>query len=93
MGVITHSMADLEISCLPSDLPEYLEIDMAEIALGQVVHISDIKLPKGVESVALSHGDDHDLPVAAVNKAKGASVSEETDEAADAEPTEEAGEE
>jgi large subunit ribosomal protein L25 len=86
-------MADLEISCLPSDLPEYLEIDMAEVTLGQVVHISDIQLPKGVESVALSHGDDHDLPVAAVNKAKGASVSEETDEAADAEPTEEAGEE
>ena len=92
-GVITHSMADLEISCLPSDLPEYLEIDMAEVALGQVVHISDIKLPKGVESVALSHGQDYDLPVAAVNKAKGAAVSEESDEATDAEPTEAAGEE
>ena len=86
-------MADLEIACLPSDLPEYLEIDMTEVALGQVVHISDIKLPKGVESVALSHGDDHDLPVAAVNKAKGTAVSDEAGEAIDDEPTEEAGEE
>ena len=43
---------------------------MAEVELGQTLHISDINLPKGVESVALSHGDDHDLPIAAVNKSK-----------------------
>jgi large subunit ribosomal protein L25 len=67
-GLIAHSMTELDIQCLPKDLPEYLEVDMAEIELGQTVHISDIKLPKGVESVALSHGEDHDLPVATVNK-------------------------
>jgi large subunit ribosomal protein L25 len=43
---------------------------MAEVEIGQTLHISDIKLPKGVESVALSHGEDHDLPIAAVNKSK-----------------------
>ncbi|MBT5387670.1 MAG: 50S ribosomal protein L25/general stress protein Ctc [Porticoccaceae bacterium] len=69
-GLIAHSMTELEIMCLPKDLPEYLEVDMAEVDLGQTLHISDIKLPKGVESVALSHGEDHDLPIAAVNKSK-----------------------
>jgi large subunit ribosomal protein L25 len=63
-------MTELDIMCLPADLPEYLEVDMAEVEIGQTLHISDIKLPKGVESVALSHGEDHDLPIAAVNKSK-----------------------
>ena len=76
-GIIAHSMTELEISCLPKDLPEYLEVDMEEVELGQTLHISDIKLPKGVESGALSHGEDHDLPIAAVNKPKAAAVEEE----------------
>ncbi len=70
--------------CLPADLPEYLEVDMAEVEIGQTLHISDIKLPKGVESVALSHGDDHDLPIAAVNKSKAKDEGEEAAPAADA---------
>jgi large subunit ribosomal protein L25 len=85
-GLIARSMTDIEISCLPKDLPEYIEVDMAEIDLGQTVHLSDIKLPKGVESVALSYGDDHDLPVAAVNKPK--AVEEISDEAPEAPETE-----
>ena len=76
-GVISHSMTQLEISCLPADLPEYIEVDLADIEIGQIVHISDLKLPNGVESVALAHGDDHDLPVAAINKPKGSSVDED----------------
>ena len=76
-GLIAHSMTELEISCLPKDLPEYLEVDMENVELGQTLHISDIKLPEGVESVALSHGEDHDLPIAAVNKPKAAAVEEE----------------
>jgi len=83
-GLIAHSMTELEIMCLPADLPEYLEVDMAEVDLGQTLHISDIKLPQGVESVALSHGDDHDLPIAAVNKSKAKDEDEEPAPAADA---------
>ena len=71
-GVISHSMTELEISCLPADLPEFIEVDMAEVEIDQIVQISDIKLPEGVESVALSHGEDHDLPVAAIHKPKAA---------------------
>ena len=69
-GVISHSMTELEISCLPADLPEYVEVDMAEVEIDQIVHISDINLPERVESVALSHGADRDLPVAAIHKPK-----------------------
>ena len=70
-GSISRNMTELEISCLPADLPEYIEVDLAAVEAGQIVHISDLTLPKGVESVALSHGADHDLPVATVNKPKG----------------------
>ena len=69
-GIISHTMSELEVQCLPKDLPEFIEVDVSELALGSTLHISDIKLPKGVESVALSHGSEHDLPVAAVNKVR-----------------------
>ncbi len=88
-GQITHNLSDLEISCLPADLPEYLEVDMAEIEMDQTVHISDIKLPKGVESVVLSHGEEHDQPVASVHAIKTAVVEDETDAEASEEESEE----
>ena len=86
-GIVAHTMTELDIMCLPKDLPEYIEVDMADIDLGQIVHISDIKLPKGVESVALSHGSDHDLSVATINKPKAAPVDEDAP-AVDADATE-----
>lgn len=82
-GVVSHNMTELEISCLPGDLPEFIEVDFANVELGQIIHISDLTLPKGVESVALSHGPDHDLAVANIHKAKGAAESSgDTEEAA-----------
>lgn len=81
-GVVSHAMTDLEISCLPANLPEFIEVDFTDVELGAVLHISDLKLPKGVESVALAHGADHDLPVASVNKPKGDAIAEESEEAA-----------
>jgi len=80
-GVVTHNLTELEISCLPANLPEYLEVDLAEIEIGGIVHISDIKLPKGVESVDLSHGSDHDHAVATIIKPRGTAEAE--DEASD----------
>ncbi|GMU45606.1 MAG: 50S ribosomal protein L25 [Porticoccaceae bacterium] len=79
-GAIQHNLADLEIQCLPADLPEYIEVDMAGVEVGQILHISDLRLPAGVESIALVHGADHDLPVVAVNKPKGRSEAEEAGE-------------
>ena len=57
-GVISHVMTDLEISCLPKDLPEYVEVDMAEINVGEGIHLTDLKLPEGSEIAALLHGGD-----------------------------------
>jgi large subunit ribosomal protein L25 len=57
-GVISHIMSDVEISCLPDNLPEYIEMDVSQMQLNDILHLSDIKLPNGVEIVALAHGDD-----------------------------------
>jgi len=65
-GIISHQINELEITCLPKDLPEFVEADLAALDIGDSVHISEIKLPEGVESVALIHGEDHDLPVASI---------------------------
>jgi len=77
-GIVNHIMTDLEISCLPRDLPEFIEVDLAEIDLGDIVHISDLKLPEGVESIALNHGSDYDLSVASIVKPRGVAEEEES---------------
>ncbi len=69
-GVITHSLVDVEVTCLPSRLPEYIEVDMAKMDVGQSVHLSDLKLPGGVEIVELLHGPEHDQVVAAIEHAR-----------------------
>lgn len=78
-GIVAHSLTELDIQCLPADLPEYIEVDMAEVEIGQVVHISDLTLPKGVESVELLHGEEHDQSVATINKPKAAVEAEPTE--------------
>lgn len=82
-GVVGHVMADVEIVCLPSALPEYIEVDMANIDVGVTVHLSDLVLPAGVEIPVLLQGAEHDLPVVQVSKPKGGIAEEEA--AADAE--------
>jgi len=64
-GVVDHLMTDVEVRCLPRYLPEYLELDVTNLELNQIYHLSDIKLPEGVTLVALAGG--HDYPVVAVN--------------------------
>ncbi|AOE87393.1 50S ribosomal protein L25/general stress protein Ctc [Pseudomonas sp. TCU-HL1] len=57
-GEVSHTIAEVEVSCLPKDLPEFIEVDLAKVEVGQTVHLSDLKLPKGIELVALAHGND-----------------------------------
>lgn len=64
-GVLSHLLTEVEVSCLPKDLPEFLELDVSQLELNQVLHLSDIALPEGVELVDLSHG--HDSPVVGIN--------------------------
>ncbi len=55
-GIVSHVMNELDIKCLPSQLPEFLEVDLSGLSVGQSVHVSQIKLPAGVEAV--THGAD-----------------------------------
>lgn len=55
-GIVSHQKADLDVSCLPKDLPEFIEVDVSGLALNQSLHLADLKLPDGVQSVELAHG-------------------------------------
>ena len=56
-GEISHVISEVEVSCEAKNLPEFIEVDLANVEVGQIVHLSDLKLPKGVELVALAHGN------------------------------------
>ncbi|WP_130620979.1 50S ribosomal protein L25/general stress protein Ctc [Dyella amyloliquefaciens] len=74
--VISHNLTEVEVSCLPKDLPEFIELDLTDLKPGDIVHLSQLKLPKGVEIVALHLGADHDIAVVTAN-----AVKEEAEEA------------
>ena len=74
-GTIAHAMSEVEITCLPGNLPEYIEVFMAELDLGEIIHLSDLALPAGVSLVALMHGDDR--AVVSVQAPRGGSEDEE----------------
>jgi large subunit ribosomal protein L25 len=61
--VITHELNEVQVQCLPKDLPEFIEVDLSALAIGAVVHLSEIKLPAGVELPALKLGKEHDVAV------------------------------
>ena len=67
-GKIMKAMMDLEVYCLPKDIPEFVEVDVLDLKMGESIHISSLALPEGVESVQLAHGEDHDLSIATVSK-------------------------
>ena len=69
-GIVAHAMIDVEVSCLPSALPDYIEVDLSGLDIGESVHLSDIVLPAGVEIVALAQGPEHDHPVASMMASK-----------------------
>jgi large subunit ribosomal protein L25 len=67
-GTVARLLNDVEITCLAKDLPEYIEIDLTDLGIGETLHLSDLKLPEGVEIPALKLGEDHDQPVAAIHR-------------------------
>ena len=83
-GMIQKQATDIEVQCLPKDLPEYLEVDMLDVELGQIVHLTDISLPAGVTSTALELGEDQDLAIASVIAPRGTKEADAEDEAGDA---------
>lgn len=65
-GMLNKHMTEVEISCLPADLPEYIKVDISKLDIGETLHLSNIVLPKNIEITALTHGEDHDLSVVSV---------------------------
>jgi large subunit ribosomal protein L25 len=57
-GLVSHLLNDVEVSCLPKDLPQYIEVDLSAMSVNEIKRLSDLKLPEGVELVALTHGRD-----------------------------------
>lgn len=86
-GSLSHNLIEVEISSLPADLPEYIEVDVTGLDVGDSVHLSDITLPPGVTLVVLGQGQDHDLPVVSVIPPRGGSGDEEKMEEVEEEPS------
>ncbi len=91
-GSISKIDMEIEVACLPGDLPEFIELDVANLELGSSLHISDVTLPEGVRSIVLSHGEDHDRAIVSVHVTRGASDEDELDDDAAEEATPEEGE-
>ena len=87
-GLLMRNAADIEVSCLPKYLPEYIEIDVADLKLGEALHISDIKFPEGVASTQLAFGEDHDQPIVSIVSPRAEKVEEEAPEEEAADDTE-----
>jgi large subunit ribosomal protein L25 len=85
-GVMTHNMTSVDVTCLGSDLPEYIEVDVSALSTGDSVYLSGVNLPKDVEFSSSYSEDDMELPVASVLALKGPSAAalEEEEAAAEA---------
>lgn len=79
-GIVTHLLVEIEVGCLPKDLPEYIEVDMAVLDVGESVHLSELVLPEGVRIMALAHNPDNDQPVVSVHHPQKLEVEEMAEE-------------
>ena len=71
-GIVSHALIDIEITCLPKDLPEFIEVDLTDLGMGEALHLSDLKLPVGVElATHIAPGSELDAIVASIHHAHG----------------------
>ena len=86
-GMISHLMNEVEVTCLPKDLPENIQLDVSNLHLGDSLHLSDIELPEDVQITAFMHGDEHehDNAVVAVQAQR---VEQEVEEVSEVEEVE-----
>jgi len=83
-GVIAHHVNEIAISCLPADIPEFIEVDTSVLEVGQTLHLSDVTLPKGVTSDELAKGESHDQAVVSLNAPKVVKDEDDSEEAPEA---------
>jgi large subunit ribosomal protein L25 len=93
-GAISHIVSEVEVVCLPKDIPEFIEVDLSDMHMGAILHLSDLKMPAGVEVLALKQGEEHDTAIATIHVRKGGegAAEEEAGAAEEAAPREEGGE-
>jgi large subunit ribosomal protein L25 len=84
-GAVSHHLTEVDVSCLPQDLPEYIAVDISAMGLNASLHLSELKLPAGVGLVALAHGDD--ALVVSIHTARAAAEEEGIEEAGGGAPT------
>ncbi len=82
-GQISHTVTDVEVICAAKDLPEFIEVDMGAMNVGEIIHLSELKLPEGVTLLALSHGDiaEHDTAVVSIHTPRGGGAEADEEEA------------
>jgi large subunit ribosomal protein L25 len=79
-GVVSHLLSDVEVTCLPQNLPEYIEVDLEALNIGDTIHLGEIALPTGVQLTVLLHGGDANQSVVQVHSPRGG-VGESDEEA------------
>ncbi len=79
-GSVSQLISDIEVSCFPKDLPEFFEVDIQNLGLNEMLHISDIKLPEGVEIPILAQGPEQDRPIVSIQFIKEVVIEEEVEE-------------
>ncbi|MDB4832528.1 50S ribosomal protein L25/general stress protein Ctc [Methylophilaceae bacterium] len=67
-GLVSHIMTEIDISCLPKDLPQYIEVDLGELAMGESIHLSEVTVPEGVELSSLT--EENDPAITSISKPK-----------------------
>lgn len=82
-GMVFRNLTEVEVTCLPKDLPDAIDVDLAELKVGQSLHLTDLILPEGVEIPSLALGEDHNLPVVTIMAQRTAAADEDA-EAGDA---------
>ncbi len=91
-GMVFRNLTEVEVTCMPKDLPDAIEVDLAELKVGQSLHLTDLTLPEGVEIPSLALGEDHNLPVVTIMAQRTAAADDEDEAAGDAEEGEESAE-
>ena len=79
-GAISHHMMEIEVECLPGNLPEFIEVDLINVDVGEAINLSQLSLPEGVTVLALQHGEEYDTAVVSVHKIHAAEDLEEDEE-------------
>jgi large subunit ribosomal protein L25 len=75
-GIVYRTINEVEVLCLPKDLPSFIEVDISAMEVGDILHLSNLALPANVESVELNKGEEHDLPMVSIALSKKAPAEE-----------------